>query len=1068
MKKHTGIFTAFLLAFVLLLIMGGKACCEDGTENMNSSGIPNRDAVVDPVNDDGSYSTVIYDITSGLPTSEANCITETSEGFIWIGSYGGLIRYDGDTFMRMDSTSGLVSVKFLLADHLDRLWIGTNDNGVAMMENGVVRMWGKADGLRSTHIRAIAQDSARKIYVATSHGTVMFDEDLNLIRMDDPRVDEANMRSLRKGPDGACYGITYGNELFTILDGKLISFTDLDDYGLGTATAAYPDPYNPGYVFIGTEDAMICYGKLGSEFEISWVKDSAPLAYTENFEYINGRLWLCTRNGVGIFDGETFRLLDHLPIDNSIGHVMTDYEGNLWFTSTRQGVMKIVPNRFTDIFSRYGIEEEVVNSTCLYEDKLFVGSDNGLIVIGDNGRIKSIPLSEAKTASGVSLDTKDLVEYLEGRRIRSIIRDSKDRIWISTWHERGLLRYEHGKLLAFTENDGLYSNSVRAVYECKDGRILVANIGGVSIIEGDRITGGYGSDIGIVNTETLSVCEGVDGDIILGSNGDGIYIIHDGYLRHFSTDEGLMSDAVMRVKYDEKRQVFWIVTGNSLAAMDRDYNITTLNNFPFSNNFDLYENSKGELWILSGNGIYVLPGDELLANEEMDPVHYSIGNGLSSIATANSYSELTENGDLYIAGNSGVVKVNIENSVESVNDLKAAVPFIEADGVRVDPDENGDFRIAAGVQKLTIYSYVFNYSLIDPMVSYHLEGFDQQSTTVNRSELVPADYTNLRGGTYTFVMEMKDPMTNEVKTVSTKIEKEMAYYERAWFNILMLLLLVTLVVSLISVYFREKIRRIEQKNKEEAEKQRLGQELRTANLIQDSMLPSDFPAFPDRNDFDIFAAMDPAKEVGGDFYDFFLVDEDHLCMVMADVSGKGIPAALVMMISKAILQSYVMLGQSPGEALKSANESICANNKVDMFVTIWLGILELSTGKLIAANAGHEYPAIMRAGGKFELFKDKHGFVVGGMEGISYKEYELELAKGDKIFLYTDGVPEATDSANTLFGTDRMINALNVEPGASPEGVLMNVRKAVDDFVKEAEQFDDLTMLCMEYKKGGE
>ena len=249
-----------------------------------------------------------------------------------------------------------------------------------------------------------------------------------------------------------------------------------------------------------------------------------------------------------------------------------------------------------------------------------------------------------------------------------------------------------------------------------------------------------------------------------------------------------------------------------------------------------------------------------------------------------------------------------------------------------------------------------------------------------------------------------------------------------------------------------------------AEKERIGTELHMASRIQNAMLPHIFPPFPDRTEFDLYASMDPAKEVGGDFYDFFFTDPDHLCLVMADVSGKGIPGALFMMVSKIILQSVAMLGHSAAEILTKMNEAICSNNQAQMFVTVWVGILEISTGKLTAANAGHEYPVIKRAGSGFELFKDKHGFVIGGIAGMQYKEYELQLNPGDKLFLYTDGVTEAMNHSQKLFGTDRMLAALNVVKDCPPEQVLSGVRRAVDDFVQDAEQFDDLTMLCLEYK----
>ena len=248
-----------------------------------------------------------------------------------------------------------------------------------------------------------------------------------------------------------------------------------------------------------------------------------------------------------------------------------------------------------------------------------------------------------------------------------------------------------------------------------------------------------------------------------------------------------------------------------------------------------------------------------------------------------------------------------------------------------------------------------------------------------------------------------------------------------------------------------------------AEKERIGTELALATRIQADMLPNIFPAFPDRPDFDIYASMDPAKEVGGDFYDFFLIDEKHLGIVMADVSGKGVPAALFMMVSKILVQNYAMTGRSPAQVLKAVNNQICANNREEMFVTVWFGILDTETGKITAANAGHEYPVLMQAGGKFELLKDRHGLVIGAMDGIQYKEYELTLDRGAKLFLYTDGVPEATNAENELFGTERMLAALNGGLTDPPEMVLRRVREAVDGFVMEAEQFDDLTMLCLEF-----
>ncbi len=240
-------------------------------------------------------------------------------------------------------------------------------------------------------------------------------------------------------------------------------------------------------------------------------------------------------------------------------------------------------------------------------------------------------------------------------------------------------------------------------------------------------------------------------------------------------------------------------------------------------------------------------------------------------------------------------------------------------------------------------------------------------------------------------------------------------------------------------------------------------ELNMATEIQTSILPSNFPAFPDRKEFDIHASMDPAKEVGGDLYDFFMIDDDHLGLVVGDVSGKGIPAALFMMSSKILINDHAVIGGSPAEILGRVNKLVYATNKAHMFVTVWLGILEISTGKLTSASAGHEYPMI-NVSGSYEILTDKHGLAIGVMPSSKYVDTEIQLKPGDSVFVYTDGVAEATDANNQMFGTDRTIEALNSIPaGASQKEVLAGIRAAVDAFVKDAPQFDDLTMLGLKY-----
>jgi sigma-B regulation protein RsbU (phosphoserine phosphatase) len=237
-----------------------------------------------------------------------------------------------------------------------------------------------------------------------------------------------------------------------------------------------------------------------------------------------------------------------------------------------------------------------------------------------------------------------------------------------------------------------------------------------------------------------------------------------------------------------------------------------------------------------------------------------------------------------------------------------------------------------------------------------------------------------------------------------------------------------------------------------------------AEKIQKSMLPDQFPAFPDRTEFDLYASMTPARAVGGDFYDFFLIDDDHLAVLIADVSDKGIPAALFMMSAKILISYRARQGGTPAEIISAVNDHICKNNRSQMFVTVWMGILDLETGVMTCTNAGHEYPFVRRSNGNFSIFRDKHGLVVGALQQSKYTDYELKLKPGGAVFVYTDGVPEACSDEEKFYGIKRLEETLNRAPGGTPKDILETVKADVDTFVNGAKQFDDLTMLCIEYK----
>ena len=782
------------------------------------------EVLVDPTVSAEGYSAVLYDNQNGLPTSEANAIVQTEEGFIWIGSYSGLIRYDGNTFENMSINAGISSVVSLYVDSQNRLWIGTNDSGISVMEDGQFRTFNRNDGLTSLSIRAICEDQNGNIVIGTTEGVIWIDPDMVVHMLEAKDIADKYIRQLEIGAENTIYGTTLDGCVFMIKDLELVGFYDESNLsGITKARTITPDPDRPGFAYIGDSGNTIYYGKFQDG-----VFSRSQRYYTDDYNYINsmryedGMLWVCTDNGIGYFadvrNDTTFTKIEPVPMTTSIEDMLYDYSGNVWYVSSQQGVMKIVPNQFTDIFNKYELPEGVVYTTCVYNDELYIGTkNNGLIVIS-GGEVQSyVPVSKVVTSGGTETGSKNLLKLLEDCKIRSIVEDSQGRLWMSTFSDYGLLVYDGSTLTSIAEADGLPSDRVRTVHECSDGTMIVCCTGGLAVLDEEyNVTKVYGDKDGFTNTEVLTADQMDNGDIVVGTDGGGIFVITDSGVKPLNVDNaGLTSDVVMRVKKDTSRDIMWIVSSNSIEYMDADYNVTAVSNFPYLNNFDLYQNTKDELWVLSSNGIYVAKASDMLSGEEFNYEYYGIYNGLPGISTSNSYSELTEDGYLFMAGTSTVTKVNIEDSFENVSELKAAVPFVEADGVYIYPDDNGNFTVPANTQKLTIYGYVFNYALVNPNVTYQLKGFDTQSVTVPRSDLKPVDYTNLAGGKYYFEMGIVDPQTGETKTVLVEINKQKHIYEELWFMCAMLLLLAWAVYATVKHIIEKRTAKLQAKNREQ-------------------------------------------------------------------------------------------------------------------------------------------------------------------------------------------------------------------------------------------------------------
>lgn len=793
-----------LLLFISLSSFRPNTLLADGSNEGTES-------KVDPVHSSDGYSAVLYDNKSGLPTSDANAIAQTDEGFIWIGSYSGLIRYDGNTFVNLSTDAGISSVVSLFVDSSNRLWIGTNDSGLSVMQRGQFRRFNKNDGLRSLSVRTICEDKEGNIIVGTTEGISYIDKHMVLHTLEGGKIADKSIRSLKPNNDGTIYGITLDGCVFTIKDQKLADFYEEKDLnGIKEARSVLPDADNPGYLYIGDSATTIYYGSfIDGKFSLSRRFLTGSLTCINSIENYYGSMWACTDKGIGYFTDYDFTPIEDVPMTSSVENMLMDHNNNIWFASSQQGVMKIVPNQFTDIFNKYKIPEGVVYTTCVYDDSLYIGTKNDGLIVIKGGKV----LSELIVRDGD--DDKDLLKMLADAKIRSINVDSKGNVWFSTFSDYGLIRYRNGRITKIRTAEGLPSDRVRTVFERADGALMVCCTGGLAIVRDGKVEKVYDEKDGITNTEILTASQMENGNMVLGTDGGGIYVITENGVQNISVNNGLSSDVVMRIKKDIKRNIMWVVTSNSIGFLNADYDTTTIRNFPYLNNFDLYQNSKDEMWVLSSNGVYVARTEDVLKGGQFRYLYYGIHNGLPGISTSNSYSALTDDGYLYMACTSGVTRANVEKTAETVNEFKATVPFVEADGVMIYPNDDGSFTVNASTHKLTVYSYVFNYSLINPDVTYQLIGFDQSSVTVARSNLQPVDYTNLRGGKYYFKMIITDSHTGKTHEVSVPIIKQQLLHEHIWFNILVLAVLAGLLYIAVKIYIDRRTKKLIAKNNEQ-------------------------------------------------------------------------------------------------------------------------------------------------------------------------------------------------------------------------------------------------------------
>lgn len=765
--------TSRITKAAIALLVAACFCTADPVETAASS---SRD--VFGINAD--YTSVLYDSTNGMPTSEANAIAQSSDGFIWLGGYSGLVRYDGNTFYRYDSTSGISSVFALYVDDNNRIWIGTNENGVAMLDFDETKVYGRVEGIRSHSVRSITEDKNGNIIIGTTQGLAYIDgTTLEIHSIDDPQINQEYVNNLEKDSEGNVYGLTSDGALFTLEDLAVTAFYPAERIGGEQANSLYADPDMPGIVYIGTIGSEVITATVSDKnLTVTDTRSVLPLNNINSMVKRGDDLWITGTNGLGYLDdGGKYHGLGDTPMNYSITNAMVDHEGNLWFTSTRQGVMKIVPDRFMDIGKLAELDSRVVNTTCINGGKLYLGTDSGLEILN---------------TGDYSLMEDELTAYLAGVRIRCIKNDDMGRLWLCTHGDTGLVCYDpkDSSITSFNESNGLEANRVRTVLPRSDGSVAAATGNGVFIVDDGKITAHYGQENGIAVPEILTVEEDENGVLYLGSDGDGIYVVDGNRVSRMGVDDGLTSEVILRIKRDDERGLMWIITSNSIEYI-KDGEVKAVSQFPYSNNYDIFFDDNGDAWVLSSNGIYIANVDDLIKNESIDYDFYNLRSGLPYMATGNSRDYLADDGTLYIAGTTGVCAVNINADDPESSNVSLVVPAVEIDDREVILRNDSSVSLPAGSKRLVIKAYALAYGLSNPTISYWLEGFDTEPIITNKQELTPISYTNLDGGKYKFHMSLLDDKTGEkIDSVELVISKEHSIYDNALFWLALIILAV--------------------------------------------------------------------------------------------------------------------------------------------------------------------------------------------------------------------------------------------------------------------------------------
>ena len=740
------------------------------------------------------YIHTVYNGENGLPGGASNDIAQTKDGVLWIGTFGGLYRYSGNDFKWMNDFEAVKTVNCLYTDEAGRLWIGTNDNGIAICTNQkIVNVVGREDGLPSDSVRCITESSEGYYYVGTTDSLVVMTL-LGGLKVYETIPEIVYADSISADQNGNVAVVTNEGGFYLLHGTQIISSMTAENEGESYNCCAFDEE---GRLYLGTSSNRIeVYEVAENRIEKLSTLICGNLVNINSIHISEDHvIFVCADNGVGYLqEKKKFCSIDTGSFSNSIDHVLIDYQGNLWFTSSRLGLLRMCPSVFSELYEEAGFSENVVNTVTKWQGNLYFGTDNGLDAVSVKS---SIPKHNA------------LTQMLSGVRIRCLMVDSANHLWICT-SGKGLYEVSgDGEVKNYDSKTGMLGDKLRSAIETADGTIVVSGDYGISFIQDKVVSDTIGSAEGLTNPRVLTLYECSDGSILAGTDGNGIAVIKDGKVTGtIRREDGLSSDIILKIVPNSDDKGLFIITSNGLCYVQEDRNIRVLDNFPYYNNFDVVEGNNGELFVLCSAGIYVVDKEDLLAGGQITYELLDAKKGLRIGLTPNSFPYMDETDELYLCGDRGVICFNLNQYDITERSYRMLLTQIEVDGENYSVEKGEPIRIPRGAEKIDITPEIVNFSIHDPEIRIYLEGFDQKGRNMLQSEMNHIIYTNLPSGEYRFHIAVLDSKTGGVIAENSyQIIKEKEIYDNWWFRLYMGSVAVLFIAYLTWLLFRTQIQK---------------------------------------------------------------------------------------------------------------------------------------------------------------------------------------------------------------------------------------------------------------------